>query len=652
MHYIPEVPEVSLDSLIHAALPAHPANVFNSVCDALTFNNSIQALDKNPRWKYLPQDTSATEYTYRTGALKIFEKILLAITDSHNRFKSGPTPQIAQTSVPLNFPEEALDLDDPDEFSYLQRHQSGPGEVIWANIIMAIECDSADDQCNKVNAHARVVWSMYHAMCNDPRRQFVLGLTCQNTKARLWYHDRYIVVSSEEFDINEDWKNLVRILISVLLAPSDRLGVDPDMELVPSHDPDTAPSYNVTIRNSDTEEVTTYRTLDIISGAGADSMVGPGTRLWVVQKLVDNEAHGPCYTLKDTWIHEDCTPEHVHLKVMRKAQPAYCQHFPTPLDHGFSSSGAATGKTLHLTSLVATNKVLVILSFSTNVRTQKNPNGPRLEQYHGFGNPSEQPRRHYRIVFEEVGKPVEDLRNFGDIFTTILGGLEGVRAMHLCKYVHRDISSGNILLVPPSGLFGQRGVLMGLEYAEKMDDPRVPHEVKTGTAAFMATEVTFMEHFRLDELRRQQFNSLGEVKLRNPSPVESKPLPPFRHNELHDVESIWWVCVWMLLYHVPAGGNSKVQLDSFHRVFDDKTSRHHFLSNPGALNESTTCLGKEVAGLIAEWAVLLNSFYTISYREQDASEPCLKRIRIDDEAVEMAYNCGKGILERLKTACE
>ncbi|EUC55240.1 hypothetical protein RSOL_103540, partial [Rhizoctonia solani AG-3 Rhs1AP] len=160
MHDIPEVPEVSLGSLIHAAIPTPPASVFDSICKTLIANGSIQASDENPEWKCLPPDTSAAKY--ETGSLAFFERILLAVIDSHNAFESGATFQIAQTSLPLDCPEFALDLDDPDEFSYLQRPRSGSGKASWTDIVMAMECDSADDVCNKFNVDRE-----YHNNQND-----------------------------------------------------------------------------------------------------------------------------------------------------------------------------------------------------------------------------------------------------------------------------------------------------------------------------------------------------------------------------------------------------------------------------------------------------------------------------------------------------
>ncbi|CAE6477599.1 unnamed protein product [Rhizoctonia solani] len=501
MCHIPAVPEVSLDSLTHIVLTALPT--------------SIQGLDKTPNWKWLPQDTSTTNP--ETGDLKSLEKIIMAIIDSHsNRFSLDVTFQIARRSVPL---APSHDPFHPKEFFYLGRYGQGSSEVSWAGIVIPIECDSPDNKCNETNVNARVMYSMHHVMHNDPRRQLVLGLMCENTKARLWYHSRCRIVCSEEFDVNKDWSQLVCIVLSVVLALLDKLGIDPDMELVPAPHPDTKPSYNITIRNSDTGEATRYRTLDMISN--------------------------------------------------------------------------------------------------------------------------------------ETGKLVSDLHGFYDIFTAVDGGLKGVRAMHLCKYVHRDISTRNILLVS-SGPFGRRGVLADLEYVKKIDDPKPPHDVKTGTAGCMATEVGYMKHFRLQEFRRPQASSLDLDDADLLPCDEPKPLPPFRHNQLHDLESIWWVCSSMLLYLAPVGQDSSEQLETFHQVFFNTDSKHEFICDPIVFRESTTHL-KEMpsfVGLMERWAALLNRYYEIAYRQQDASEANLERIQIDDEIVERAYDRAQEILERLKQACK
>jgi serine/threonine protein kinase len=60
--------------------------------------------------------------------------------------------------------------------------------------------------------------------------------------------------------------------------------------------------------------------------------------------------------------------------------------------------------------------------------------------------------------------------------------IEGLHAVHISKRVHRDVSSGNILLVPASGSLQERGVITDLEYAKVIRDTSMSHDVKTVSA--------------------------------------------------------------------------------------------------------------------------------------------------------------------------
>jgi serine/threonine protein kinase len=54
----------------------------------------------------------------------------------------------------------------------------------------------------------------------------------------------------------------------------------------------------------------------------------------------------------------------------------------------------------------------------------------------------------------------------------------GLEAIHEAKYVHRDVSSGNILLVLDSD-GGKRGIIIDLEYAKEIDSEYASHGIKT-----------------------------------------------------------------------------------------------------------------------------------------------------------------------------
>ncbi|KDN33534.1 hypothetical protein RSAG8_13375, partial [Rhizoctonia solani AG-8 WAC10335] len=632
---IPVVPEVELIPLMNAVLHAVPPDQLNSVYNKLISEGHITDADENPRWECLLQNPS-TMRGKETEAFKFIEEIVRIVSVACSK-KSGLNCLVGGDSAPSS-PRDNSSR--PDGFLYSGTQKSRANKVEWCHITLPMEFKKMGGKGKQADDHEKVMWSMHHIMRNDPRRRFVHGMTCENTKTRLWYHDRCDVVASEEFDINKDWRHLVRIILSMLLAPPDRLGYDPNVTLLPSDNPNAEPNYDIDIRNSDTEVTTTYRTLKVISNAKADSMVGPGSRLWIVQELVDGDPVDPCYVLKDTWAHEDRVAEHVLLKEIREAQPAYAQCFLTPLDHGFAHLGVTapdnTHKTLRRTELIPTNDVLAIHPSHVTNSTESPLNNrhstgrpgdvanSQQEGYRDFHYLSEHPRQHYRIVFKEIGKPVHDLRNWTDVFTAIQGGWEGLHAMNLCGYVHRDVSSGNILLVPASGSFGQRGVIMDLEYAKKTDDTSAPHDVKTGTTAFMATEVAFMKHYRLRDVHKASSRSKHKSGL---TP------PPFRHNPLHDMESIWWLCVWMMFHLVPAGQKIAEQSDNYHKVFQDRHTKHAFITM--SFNEMTAHLQEvpSFVSLLEEWFAALDDHCHSSYGKQDTSKTPMDMIRIDSNTI-------------------
>ncbi|EUC53495.1 hypothetical protein RSOL_006320, partial [Rhizoctonia solani AG-3 Rhs1AP] len=414
----------------------------------------------------------------------------------------------------------------------------------------------------------------------------------------------------------------------MLLAPPERLGFDPDVVLLPCDNPNAEPpNYDITIHNPDTKESTTYRTLKLISDVRADSMVGPGTRVWIVRKLVDGDLEGPCYVLKDTWMHEDCDAEHELLMEIRGAQPEYSQYFLTPLNYGFATSNGTTPdnthKTLRQVELVPTNNFLATRQADptggeTRPTTARNGTGHagdvstvRQKGYRDFRRLSEHALQHYRIVVEEIGRPVHDLRDWTEIFTAIQGGWEGLHAINLCGYVHRD-----------------------------------------GTAAFMATEVASNEHHRLLDLRCWQAKldaHQNQSSLRLKDKYQWK-LPPFRHNPLHDMESVWWLCVWMMFRLVPAGQDADEQSNSYHQVFDHK---QEFICNLLEFSRKTAHL-REIAGLISimeTWSTALNDHFHSSYKAHDDSKT-LSGIRVGSKRTVSAYDDGSRCLKELNAACQ
>ncbi|KIY44253.1 hypothetical protein FISHEDRAFT_78162 [Fistulina hepatica ATCC 64428] len=103
-----------------------------------------------------------------------------------------------------------------------------------------------------------------------------------------------------------------------------------------------------------------------------------------------------------------------------------------------------------------------------------------------------------------------------------------LQLLYLARYVHRDVSAGNILCYEET-----QGKLSDLEYAKpfrSIDEHR--KDAKTGTLGFMSIEVQAWEY---------QFHLSQEV-----------PLPgiPFFHNFQHDLESLFWLFVWLVSHRI------------------------------------------------------------------------------------------------------
>ncbi|KEP45276.1 kinase domain protein [Rhizoctonia solani 123E] len=397
----------------------------------------------------------------------------------------------------------------------------------------------------------------------------------------------------------------------------------------------------------------------------------------MVQRLVNGIAAGPFCALKDVWAHDDCTQEHNIIPETRKAQPDYAQHLLTPVDYGYVPYDLATAlgpdnthKTLRRQKLEPTRKVLHAQSLPMIRPTSKSQTSNlKSVPRNSIGSPedflnlpwrvagpsktylSNDSRQHYRMVVKEIGEPVYSLRNFTDIFTTIQGGWKGLRAIHRGNLVYRDVSGGNILLMPASETLERRGVIMDLEYAKDIDDIRAPCDMRTGTVAFMPTEVTYMKHHTLANLRSflRMNNPPSEDLGRKRAKVA--PLPPFRHNPLHDMESMWWLCIWMMLRLVPSNVSGKQYFRNYWMVFFDPLIKDEFFRHATKFLEYTARISiKPFTEIMNEWRDQLDILYFNSCKAQNALPGPLERIQIDDTTLQLAYDFGSENLKSLKAA--
>ncbi|EAU89776.1 other/FunK1 protein kinase [Coprinopsis cinerea okayama7 len=135
--------------------------------------------------------------------------------------------------------------------------------------------------------------------------------------------------------------------------------------------------------------------------------------------------------------------------------------------------------------------------------------------------------------------------------------LSVLRLVFCAGWVHRDLSAGNILALRDGPNKKWQVKLSDLEYAKRFpsDDHCASPVPKTGTPYFMAIEIqqrkpllpaVFSTNTTLAEDSGEDDESEGEEEEENTkASALQKFQRPVKHNYQHDLESIWWLFVWL-----------------------------------------------------------------------------------------------------------
>jgi len=136
--------------------------------------------------------------------------------------------------------------------------------------------------------------------------------------------------------------------------------------------------------------------------------------------------------------------------------------------------------------------------------------------------------------------------------------------------------------------------LADLEYAKRLDSDET-HDFRTvsfntclmavlvvtivqGTHHFMACEVEAHRHL----FHLKQSGNNADLDMENFSSEPAKP--PFAYNPVHDLESLWWIWVWVMYFYVDKDGMTRPpeQAKAFRLLFPDYIPAErvwHFLAS-------------------------------------------------------------------------
>ncbi|PIL28127.1 hypothetical protein GSI_09778 [Ganoderma sinense ZZ0214-1] len=216
-------------------------------------------------------------------------------------------------------------------------------------------------------------------------------------------------------------------------------------------------------------------------------------------------------------------------------------------------------------------------------------------------------RSHVRFVAAEVGRSVTHFRNTKELVTAFRDAVIGYRtAMTKGGILHRDISVGNILIVDnPASQDQCCGFIHDFDYSSMSRVAPQDDISSLPTAALDSLLLADDLHEFLKE-RTGTFLFMA-IALLNPSPE------PIIHAIPHDLESFYWVLLWVVLRHtkhVVASMKGKSRHETCAEVFKqgdaEEASKSKFFWVKFHVKYLDVTRNKPLTDLLKQFAVLIN----------------------------------------------
>ncbi|KAL1747052.1 hypothetical protein HDZ31DRAFT_32840 [Schizophyllum fasciatum] len=604
--YIEEIPEVDLSVFLNHYIPPrtvaatpktiakalsqewrYPSRPFQTLADVPTFGAPLDV--KNSRWATFSVDPKAQEKkesAVYSGFENIFDQIVAYCLEME--------PNLRQTTKYFNEGDrgaQSTKVSRPRRDADIRLRWPGDlfdGRALYTHAV-TIQLKKAEK--DYLQNSRQLNWELLHTLRSEPGRRFVLGMTVENRNVRLWHFNREIVVVSKAFDFQSDYETFIDILARFAFASPSQLGYDPTFIKGAPLGGGKRRNDKIVIND------TVYELLQVIEIHRANAAMGRCSWLWDAK----NTSTAETIVIKDCWMEDDRPTEYEILEDMRKRIRAYdwkrgcvppskgarwaplSECDPGRVDPHYHDD---INRIAYFVNIMYGEKVKVD-DMEDNTRTvmargHALPPDPlswevfriapqaRERQVSGhtsgtMGHESQDAseyapvagifakgtnaRAHHRIVMSR-GEPLDKINDSVAAFRVLKDASYGLFVMHCIGYLHRDPSAPNILL-SHDGL----GVLSDIEYAKRLEDMHPVHIGMTGTANYVAIEAIVGDYILANKPDKPRA-PLARYPDGRPIPsavptnvAVSASRDPWKLCELHDIESMFWIALWILYRH-------------------------------------------------------------------------------------------------------
>ncbi|KAL4938313.1 hypothetical protein BDV06DRAFT_201141 [Aspergillus oleicola] len=476
-------------------------------------------------WKHWPMNAKEKDVLkWLSGQIRLLQD--LAVEVGFPRVTTRAV--LAQPNQPLRGSKADRKLD----IGFVQR-MDGDTNHSWSDVMVLGElksnakADSSSRTWHDLGRYAREV------LTAQDTRLFALGFSLCGSIMRLWEFDRVGVIASSQFDINQDGQQFVLSMLGFLHMNHTQLGFDPT--ILTSSD---GRRYIQIVRDGQSERLVIDKLV-----RRAQCVAGRATTCWKAHREGD-EANIPL-VIKDSWQYPEREEEGKLLceaaakGVINVARHYYHETIQVDgriddirdnIRRGLDVRAAANYRPTHPERSPATN-------------TADTVGRKRSSSHAGAGQPASKrtcssspskyakdldvPNRvHRRVVVCDYGKAIYKARSPISMLSALEGCIEGYRSLHMeAGLLQGDISTGNLILNDEKENPSWPAFLIDLDLAirEQREGPSGAR-AKTGTRAFMAIGLL-----------------LGE-----------------RHSFMHDLESFFWVILWICIHYDGPNGSRVV----------------------------------------------------------------------------------------------
>ncbi|KAG8906678.1 hypothetical protein FRB99_006379 [Tulasnella sp. 403] len=453
-----------------------------------------------------------------------------------------------------------------------------------------------------------------HVMDNDPRRRFMYSVTIEGGDTRLWYWSRSHSVMTGSFDFTKEPRRFIHIMLAFIFATPQELGYDNSIKRIRDANGKVQYVYRIGSRF--------FKTLCSVVEPADLRITGRTTRVWEAEEVGSFEGailtDNPRVIVRDVWLDESSkTEKEIQNQLFATLQGLHENGLSTQVDTSLSGEDEEHRK--ELVECIANGKYkdyfLTIIVDEKGISTRGVPetanlrvgidvfddvenSGPSRAQATSLTTSHKQewrPRVPYRLAYKEVCTSLNNVANFSEAVETLIDGVTALQLLFIAGWVHRDISSGNLLSYTESGPKCRLGDLEFMK--EFQPDEQDGSDPKTGTPHFMALEIQSSK-----SIYRPEFQGVEDEDFDSENELDPKKQPKpeiIKHNFEHDLESIFWLLLWFL---TSRSGHEKAQeygREVFQHAMKPSNAREDVFTAPArALNAIRTALSNHPPGVM------------------------------------------------------